>query len=337
MNDKDFLNLLDNAPINQNITKYLLVTRQKLSQFERIVLSYSGGSDSDTILDIVELIKPNDCGEIRYVFFDTGLEWDATLRHLEEVEARYGVSIEVKKPKKTIPAACKEHGVPFISKDVSEKLERLQLHDFNWSVSSEDATTNDCGSCKSSLDWFYGRLGKKRISILHYKRLKDFLTYNPPAIKISDKCCLYAKKNIADEYNKEFRADLSINGMRQAEGGRRIGAVKNCFTLPSDEKAYAEYRPLWFWTDADKAAYKTWRGLKYSDCYEVWGFMRTGCVGCPCSSACLKQLKIAELYEPNKVKAAFAVFGKSYEYREKYNYFKKYGTQISLFNEEVNI
>ena len=36
-------------------------------------------------------------------------------------------------------------------------------------------------------------------------------------------------------------------------------------------------------------------------------------------------LQIAEQYEPNKVKAAYAVFGKSYEYREAYNRFKKAG------------
>ena len=39
----------------------------------------------------------------------------------------------------------------------------------------------------------------------------------------------------------------------------------------------------------------------------------------------LQKLHIAEQYEPNKVKAAFAVFGKSYEYREAYNRFKKAG------------
>ena len=37
------------------------------------MVSYSGGSDSDTILDLIELVKPESCGEIKYVFFDTGL------------------------------------------------------------------------------------------------------------------------------------------------------------------------------------------------------------------------------------------------------------------------
>lgn len=52
------------------------------------------------------------------------------------------------------------------------------------------------------------------------------------------------------------------------------------------------------------------------------------CVGCPCSSKAVQELQIAEQYEPNKVKAAYAVFGKSYEYREAYNFFKKPGGAV---------
>ena len=48
--------------------------------------------------------------KIRYVFFDTGLEYDASLRHISEVEGKYGVTIERIKPKKSIPTACREHG-----------------------------------------------------------------------------------------------------------------------------------------------------------------------------------------------------------------------------------
>ena len=111
------------------------------------------------------------------------------------------------------------------------------------------------------------------------------------------------------------------------EGGRRVGSVQNCFT-PAHDSDIAVYRPLWYWSDADKALYKEWRGIRYSDCYEIWGFARTGCAGCPCNSKALQELEIARQYEPNKVKAAYAVFGKSYEYREAYNRFKKTGGKM---------
>jgi hypothetical protein len=257
------------------------------------------------------------------------LEFDATLRHIAEAEQAYGVTIERIRPRKSIPAACRENGIPFICKDVSEMISRLQKHGFDWLDLPENATEEKYGRCKSALDWYFSRRppsvnGKSKYDIKRFKLLREFIMSSPPDFSVSDKCCDYAKKNVANEFDKAFKPDLKIIGMRQAEGGRRAGSVKNCFTAASDT-VIANYRPLWYWTDEDKRIYKEWRGIRYSDCYEIWGFSRTGCVGCPCSSKVLKELQIAEQYEPNKVKAAYAVFGKSYEYKEAYNSFKKNG------------
>jgi 3'-phosphoadenosine 5'-phosphosulfate sulfotransferase (PAPS reductase)/FAD synthetase len=329
VNDKEFAEFLNNSvPMNLNIQKYMMVTRNKLREYERITVSYSAGSDSDIMADLIELVKPpGECGEIRYIFFNTGLEYDATLRHITEAEQVYGITVELIKPIKTIPAACREHGVPFICKDISNVMNRLQRHGFDWHDLPENATPEKYGRCKSALDWYFcrralGKNGKSSYQINRYKLLREFIMANPPDFKISDKCCDYAKKNVSNEFDKAFKPDLKIIGMRQAEGGRRAGSVKNCFT-PAKESSIANYRPLWFFTDEDKRIYKEWRGIRYSDCYEVWGFKRTGCAGCPCSSKALEELKIAAQYEPGKVKAAFTVFGESYEYREAYNNFKK--------------
>jgi 3'-phosphoadenosine 5'-phosphosulfate sulfotransferase (PAPS reductase)/FAD synthetase len=206
---------------------------------------------------------------------------------------------------------------------------RLQKHGFDWHDTAENATAEKYGRCKSALDWYFSRRPpcksrKSKYDIDRYKLLREFILAHPPGFLISDRCCDYAKKNVANAFDKAFKPDLKINGMRQAEGGRRAGSVRNCFT-PAGANDVANYRPLWFWSDEDKRVYKEWRGIRYSDCYEVWGFKRTGCVGCPCSSKALQELEIAAAYEPNKVKAAFAVFGKSYEYRQAYNSFKKMG------------
>jgi 3'-phosphoadenosine 5'-phosphosulfate sulfotransferase (PAPS reductase)/FAD synthetase len=109
--------------------------------------------------------------------------------------------------------------------------------------------------------------------------------------------------------------------MRRAEGGRRAGSISACFTSGDDGNPDA-YRPLWHWTDEDKAIYKAWRGLRHSDCYEVYGLLRTGCVGCPCNSKAERELEIAEPFEPGLVKAARNIFGASYEYRRRYAEFK---------------
>jgi len=331
MTDNEFLKFLDTTvPNNLNIFKYLMVTRNKLRQHQRVAVSVSGGSDSDIMLDMIELVKPDDgCGEIRYIFFDTGLEYDATLRHIAETEQAYGITIERIKPKKSIPAACRDHGVPFICKDVSEMMYRLQRHGFDWNDTSEAATTAKYGRCKSALDWYYSRRppsasGKSKFDISRFKLLREFIMAHPPDFAISERCCDYTKKNVSKRFDRAFKPDLKIIGMRQAEGGRRAGSVKNCFT-PANDTNVANYRPLWYWSDEDKKVYKEWRGIRYSDCYEIWGFTRTGCVGCPCNSKALQELQIAEPFEPNKVKAAFSIFGKSYAYREAYNNFKKRG------------
>ena len=338
MTNQQFTTLLDSTPPNLSIQilDTLIVMRNKLSEYQRIALSYSGGSDSDIMLDIVELVKPEDSGEVSYVFFDTGLEWYATLHHISKAEQKYNINIERRTAKVTIPVACARHGVPFLTKHVSDMAGRLQRHNFDWADTSEGATVEKYGKCKSALDWFFDRKmsrkegGKSMFSIRKHLLLKEFMSTHPPGFAISDKCCDYAKKNVAKDFDRMFRPDLKIIGMRQAEGGRRVGSRNSCMSLPTATKRYAgepskaaQYHPLWFWTDADKEAYKAWRNIRYSDCYEVWGFKRTGCVGCPCASASVEQLEQARQCEPNKVKAAYAVFGKAYEYREEYNRFKK--------------
>lgn len=51
------------------------------------------------------------------------------------------------------------------------------------------------------------------------------------------------------------------------------------------------FRPLYYVSDADKAWYKDYYGIKYSDAYEVYGLTRTGCCGCPIPSKAVEDLK----------------------------------------------
>ena len=60
-----------------------LVTSGK---FKRIVVSVSGGSDSDLIVDIISKVSPN----AEYVYFDTGLEYQATKCYTEYALKRTG-------------------------------------------------------------------------------------------------------------------------------------------------------------------------------------------------------------------------------------------------------
>lgn len=118
---------------------------------------------------------------------------------------------------------------------------------------------------------------------------------------------------------------MIITGERRAEGGMRSVPRKDntalCFTETSSGQC--RLRPLYYVTDADKAWYKDYYGIRYSDAYEVYGLTRTGCCGCPISYKAVEDLEKIRPYEPNVVKAAYNIFGKSYAYREKYNAYKK--------------
>ena len=64
--------------------------------------------------------------------------------------------------------------------------------------------------------------------------------------------------------------------------------------------------------------------IKYSDCYEKWGFTRTGCVCCPYGSKALyKELSKVLEYEPKMYIAVNNIFEDSYAYTNQYKQFIK--------------
>lgn len=153
--------------------------------------------------------------------------------------------------------------------------------------------------------------------------MRDFIGEYPPDFAISAKCCDYCKKQPAHRAQKGF--EMIITGERRAEGGMRSVPKDDCSTMCFYETGDGQFRlrPLYYVTDADKAWYKQKFGIKYSDAYEVYGLTRTGCCGCPISYKAIEDLEKIKPFEPNVVKAAWNIFGKSYLYRQQYNEYKK--------------
>ena len=158
------------------------------------------------------------------------------------------------------------------------------------------------------------------------KYMLDFVKECPPDFQVSAKCCNYCKKQTAHRVQKGY--DMIITGERRDEGGMRSVPRSEewnttntmCFSETADGKY--RFKPLYYVTDKDKAWYKEYYNIRYSDAYEVYGLTRTGCCGCPISCKAVDDLEKIRPYEPNVVKAAWYIFGKSYDYRKKYNEYK---------------
>lgn len=318
----------------------IIMTR--LRQHPNAICSYSGGSDSDIMIDLIETarkIAPS-LPQVKYVFFNTGLEMKATKDHVRETAEKYGVEITEARPKTNIVLAARKYGLPFISKIMSGSLEEWQKKGVPLSIADEYDKADDKAAKRKELSERYpkceslinficccNKAGEPRpdiqLVINSSKYMRDFIQENPPDFRISAKCCDYCKKQVAHSVQKDF--EMIITGERREEGGMRSVPRKDNTALCFTETSNGQYRlrPLYYVTDKDKDWYKETYGIRYSAAYETYGLTRTGCCGCPISYKAVEDLEKIGRYEPNIVKAAWNIFGRSYKYRQKYNEYKK--------------
>lgn len=320
----DLMEILKEAPdTSQLIVDSIVITHQKLQRYNNILCSISGGSDSDILLDLCE--KFDESKKITYAFFDTGLEYTVTKEHLVFLEKKYGIKIEHIKAIKPIPTCCKEHGQPFLSKQVSEWIERLQRHNFKWEDEPFEDLYKKYPNCRAALRWwcndFLRRNEDKESSfnIAYNQFLKEFLVANPPQFNISNKCCHYAKKMVVNRYKSLKKFDLNIFGVRKAEGGARRNAYKTCFS--EGKTGCDEYRPIFWYLNDTKSIYEQHYNVVHSKCYSQYGLKRTGCAGCPYGRYFEDELLAMEKFEPKLYNAVNNIFSESYEYTRSYKKF----------------
>lgn len=277
------------------------IIAKRLNQHPKAICSYSGGADSDIMIDLIErTIKIFALPPIKYVFFNTGLEMKATKDHVKATAKKYGVEIEECRPKVSIVQAARTYGIPFVSKIMSSGLSDWQKKGIPLSIAQEYDEAEDKAAKRKELKERYPKCeslinflcccnsaGEPRpniqLVINSSKYMRDFIAEYPPDFKISAKCCDYCKKQTAHRVQKSY--DMIITGERRAEGGMRSVPRKDNTSLCFTETSSGQYRlrPLYYVTDKDKEWYKEYYGIKYSDAYEVYGMKRTGCCGCPIS------------------------------------------------------
>ena len=318
------------------------IIAKRLTEHPNAICSYSGGADSDILIDLIERTrKLFDLPPVKYVFFNTGLEMKATKDHVKATAEKYGVEIETVRPKINIVQSARKYGIPFVSKIMSGGLEEWQKKKVPLTIADEYNAAEDKAKKREELRERYphceqvinflcccNTAGEPRpniqLVINSSKYMLDFIREFPPDFKCSAKCCDYCKKQCAHAVQKGY--DMVITGERRDEGGMRsvprLGDANKAMCFAKTADGSYRLRPLYYVSNADKAWYKDYYGLRYSDAYEVYGLTRTGCCGCPISYKAIDDLEKIRPYEPQLVKAAWNVFGKSYLYRQKYNEYK---------------
>jgi 3'-phosphoadenosine 5'-phosphosulfate sulfotransferase (PAPS reductase)/FAD synthetase len=292
---------------------------QWFGMHSNIMVSISGGSDSGVMLDMI-INTVHDLSNVHFVFFDTGMEYGATLEHLDFLETKYGIIIERVKPRHNVPYVCTHIGVPFLSKYISEQMYRLQSHGFQWEDEDFDVLVKKYPNTKSALRRWCNMYGEgSRFNINKRKLLKEFIMDNPPTFNISAECCQSAKKAVSNQYVSDNNIDLVVTGVRKSEGGVRSVAYKSCY---NEADGIGHYRPLWLMTQKDKEQYIHEHDVQLSRCYTEYGFKRTGCAGCPFDKFYISTLMKIGSKERKLHRLAKNLFGKSYDYTSMYAKYK---------------
>lgn len=304
----------------------LVKAQSVLEQYKNILVSVSGGADSDCMIDIVENLIPRD-GEhdVTYVWFDTGVEMDATKRHLSFLEEKYDIKIYRERGKMQVAGAVRNVGYPFYSKQFAEYIGRLQKHNFQWEDEPFDVLCAKYPNCKAALRWWCNAWKDEphkplQTEIASARFLKEFMIENPPTFNISSRCCNESKKKVGDAVRKKYGGDIQLIGIRKAEGGARSTGVKSCMANGVHGK---QYYPLFWWKAEDKGVFEKVYDIKHSDAYTLYGCKRTGCAGCPFAGHFEDELAMLHQYEPKLANAVEHIFSPAYDYIRAYRKFKK--------------
>ena len=287
---------------------------------KNVCCSVSGGADSDILIDLCERAEPH---FVNYVFFDTGIEYQATKEHLDWLEQKYGIEIHREKAKVPVSLGNHRYGKPFLSKRVSDMISRLQNNNFQWEDDTFENLYAKYPKCKAALRWWCNEWGEKSsFNISQNTWLKEFMLKNPPQFKISNKCCDGAKKDTSDKFSLEHPSDISIIGVRKAEGGARATRYNEQLSYNVTHRVQ-HFFPILYFTGADRAEYEQEFGITHSKCYTEYGLQRTGCCGCPFSRNYNFERAVLKEHECKLSKAIENMWREVYDYTDKYHEFQK--------------
>lgn len=120
MPSKDELKLLQALPLDSKIPKSMARIREAVDRYgiDGLYQSHSGGKDSCVLEHLIARVVGEN--RIEKVFSNTGLEYPEIQAFMREKGAT------IIRPKKQFAEIISEHGYPFISKEVAERVENAR-------------------------------------------------------------------------------------------------------------------------------------------------------------------------------------------------------------------
>lgn len=267
----------------------------------KIYLSFSGGKDSTVVANLIKMADlPT---KIPFVFANTRIELDATVRFVKEFDYENVVTVF---PRKPFGQILKDHGKPVMSKMKSDYFNTYQryIDDPMDKMRGRVLITGEAeaGGVK------FNKRAHAALPLPKFHLLHPDLEY-----PIANMCCQYMKKYPFQDFANDNEMNGTFTGVRAAEEGVRRKTYTSCVTVKMKKgKEYIMSHPIIDWTDEIMDEFIEKYNIKLSDAYTIYGANRTGCIGCPFAKDLPKMLKILYDHEPLKYKASLKWLGDVY-------------------------
>lgn len=259
-------------------------------------IAFSGGKDSTVLHHLIDIALPEN--KIPRIFANTGIDFILIRQFVREI-ATADSRFFILNPTQDLKKMFSEIGYPFKSKFHSHICDIYSRQGKSGCVLKyAEPEKNTPKSCPKILQFQFN---------------------SPLPFKISDKCCYKMKKEPFKKYEKKSGRKIGITGMRREEKGLRENL--SCITYEKGE--IHRFHPLAVCNFEFIEEFIKRFNVRVCALYRApYGFLRTGCVGCPYNIKLQQELDTLEKLLPNERKRC------EYLWHEVYSEYRRIGYRL---------